>query len=286
MTKGALFFAHNSRDVDYVLLALISGGLARKNLSVPVSLVSDSSTLAWAKESGIYQQLVDTFDQIIEIEKPKTNNTRNLYDGTEKKIVAFNNTNRSSAYDLTPYDRTLLLDTDFLIFSNRLGQYWDVDESVMIAYEMNDIQSDNRIGYHDRYISDTGSHLYWATTVMFSKDPQAELFFRTVDYVKQNYHYYADVFRFDRRQFRNDIAFSVAKHILDGFETDSKFTLPPLLTVQDKDVLYKVDKDQLTFLISTNFNQEFVLASTKGLDLHVMNKQSIVRHKDQLLELI
>lgn len=286
MTKGALFFAHNSRDVDYVLLALISGGLARKNLSVPVSLVSDSSTLAWAKESGIYQQLVDTFDQLIEIEKPKTNNTRNLYDGTEKKIVAFNNTNRSSAYDLTPYDRTLLLDTDFLIFSNRLGQYWDVDESVMIAYEMNDIQSDNRIGYHDRYISDTGSHLYWATTVMFSKDPQAELFFRTVDYVKQNYHYYADVFRFDRRQFRNDIAFSVAKHILDGFETDSKFTLPPLLTVQDKDVLYKVDKDKLTFLISTNFNQEFVLASTKGLDLHVMNKQSIVRHKDQLLELI
>lgn len=286
MNKGALIFAHNSRDVDYVLLALIAGGLAKKNLGVPVSLVTDASTLEWAKESGIYTQAETVFDKIIEIEKPYTDNTRNLHDGSTKKSVAFTNTNRYSAYELSPYDRTLLLDSDFLIFSNRIGQYWDVDESVIMSYAMNDIYDQTRMGYHDRYVSDTGTHLYWATTVMFSKDQYGELFFQLVDYIRKNYQYYADLFRFDHRQFRNDIAFSVAKHILDGFESTDKFTLPSLLTVQDRDVLTSVKEQQLSFLISTQFNQNYVLASTQGVDLHIMNKQSIVRNKDQLLALI
>jgi len=120
---------------------------------------------------------------------------------------------------------------------------------------------------------------------MFSKDSQAKLFFDLVEFIKQNYQYYSDLFRFDPRQFRNDIAFSIAKHILDGFEFSEKFSLPPLLTVQDKDILHSVKGDKLRFLVSTSFNQDYVLSSIRGLDLHIMNKQSIVRNKDQLLEL-
>jgi hypothetical protein len=41
MKKGALIFAHNSRDIDYALMAIISGGLVKKNLKVPVSLATD-----------------------------------------------------------------------------------------------------------------------------------------------------------------------------------------------------------------------------------------------------
>jgi hypothetical protein len=286
MNNGSLIFAHNNRDVDYILLALISGGLAKKHLNAPVSLVTDKTTLDWAEESRIYSKVKEIFDQIIIVDKPQTDNMRNLHDGTEKKSVAFTNTNRYSAYELSPYDRTLLLDSDYLIFSNRLAQYWTIDESVMIGYAMNDIYSQQRMGYHDRYVSDTGPHLYWATTVMFSKDNYSDLFFKLVDQIKNNYQYYADLFRFDHRQFRNDIAFGVAKHILDGFEHTDKFSLPSLLTVQDKDMLHAVQGDKLTFLVSTNFNQNYVLASTQGVDLHIMNKQSIVRNKQQLLELI
>jgi hypothetical protein len=286
MNNGSLIFAHNNRDVDYILLALISGGLAKKHLNAPVSLVTDSTTLEWAEHSGIYTKVKEVFDQVILVNKPKTDNKRNLHDGTEKKSIDFTNTNRCSAYELSPYDRTLLLDSDFLIFSNRLAQYWDVDEPIMVAYAMNDICSQQRMGYHDRYVSDTGAHLLWATTVMFSKDSYSELFFDLVNQVKQNYQYYADLFRFDPRQFRNDIAFGVAKHILDGFEHIDQFSLPSLLTVQDKDILHSVRGDKLTFLVSTNFNQNYILASTQGVDVHVMNKQSIVRNKEFLLELI
>ena len=40
MKKGILIFAHNSRDVDYALMSLVSAKFAKENLQVPVSLVS------------------------------------------------------------------------------------------------------------------------------------------------------------------------------------------------------------------------------------------------------
>jgi hypothetical protein len=287
MNCGALIFAHNSRDVDYALIAIISGGLAKKNLNVPVSLITDASTESWMKESGIYQKAVEVFDKIILVEKPKTTNARRLHDGASNKTVPFVNTNRSSAWELTPYDRTLLLDSDFLIFSDRLNEYWSVDDDFLIAGTVTDIYDQKRLGYHDRYVSDTGVHLFWATTVMFTKNERSKSLFDMIDYVKKNYEYYADVFRFDHRQFRNDIAFSVAKHILDGFTTESKITLPPLLTALDKDILVSVNTDgKLTFLVTPNSDSEFCAATIKNTDLHIMNKQSIIRNAESLLTLI
>lgn len=287
MKKGALIYAHNNRDVDYVLLSLISAILCKKNLSIPVSLVTDTTTLRWAEESGIIDQIKSTFDKIIEVEKPITSNSRILHDGTDNKSVAFTNTNRSSAWELTPYDRTLLLDSDFLIFSNRLNQYWDVDQSFLIAESMLDIYDQKRMGYHDRFISDTGPHLYWATTIMFTKDAESKLYFDTVNYIRDNYQYFADLFRFDPRQFRNDIAFSVAKHLIEGFQKSDFENLPSLLTIQDRDILQDVDSDsRLKFLIAIDMNNDYVLASSRGVDVHVMNKQSIVRHKEKLLTLV
>jgi hypothetical protein len=156
----------------------------------------------------------------------------------------------------------------------------------MIGESINDICDNARLGYHDQYISDVGVKLYWATTVMFTKNQTGKLFFDTVNLVKENYEYYADVFRFDSRQFRNDIAFSIAKHILDGYEETPHFNLPPVLTLLDKDILHSVDKNKLTVLTSPRLDSNFCAASIAGLDLHVMNKQSIHRNKDSLLELI
>jgi hypothetical protein len=287
MKCGALIFAHNNREVDYALLSVISAGLVKKNLQVPVSLVSDESTIEWMKTSNIYSRAVEVFDQIIQVEKPVTNNYRNLHDGTSKKIVPFVNSNRASAYDLTPYDRTLLLDSDFLIFSDRLNEYWEVDEDVLIAESMLDFYSQSRMGYHDKYISDTGVHMFWATTVMFTKNKNGKRFFDLVNFVRENYQYYGDLFRFDTKQYRNDIAFSVANHILFGFKTDKRISLPKLLTAIDKDILHSVDDSgKLIFLINANLNDKFCAAAIKDIDVHVMNKESIVRNAKSLLRLI
>lgn len=287
MNRGALIFAHNNRDIDYALMAVISGGLAKKHLNIPVSLVTDKTTLDWMVESNIYIKAQEVFDTIIEVEKPVSNNQRRLFDGVTNKIVPFVNSNRASAYDLTPYEHTLLLDSDFLIFSNRLNEFWEVDDDVLIAEAMNDIYGPSRVGYHDRYISDTGIHMFWATTVMFKKTDYSREFFNLVNFVRENYQYYGDLFRFDTQQYRNDIAFSVAKHIMSGFETDKKLSLPSLLTTIDKDILHSVDATgKLTFLVTPMLDSKFCAATIKNLDVHIMNKQSLVRNADTLLELI
>ena len=287
MTKGILMFAHNGPEVDYGTMAIIAGGLAKKHLSLPVSLVTDKWTIEWLKENNMFSRAEEIFDKIIEVEKPRTNNKRKLHDGFNGQVVPFVNSNRYSVYDLTPYDKTLLIDTDYLIFSDSLNQYWDVDASVMMSSSMNDITGE-RAGVLDNRVSETGIHMFWATTVMFDKSAHSKFFFKLVDFIKDNYRYYADLFRFDPRQYRNDIAFSIAKHILNGFETELVYTLPPVRTVFDKDVLYSVDANgKLTFLVDQpNNSGTYWAASTNGLDVHIMNKQSILRNKDMLLELI
>jgi len=286
MTKGVLIFAHNSPDVDYGLMAIIAGGLAKKNLGVPVSLVTDLSTLSWLEESGMIVRAREIFDKIIEVEKPYTKNVRNLHDGFESKIIPFVNSNRYSVWELSPYDKTLLIDSDYLIFSNKLNEYWSVDASVMMGHNMTDLTGE-RGGILDSRVSETGIHMFWATTVMFDRSAESEFFFKLVDFVKDNYVYYADLFRFNPKQFRNDIAFSVAKHIMNGFETEFAYTLPPILTVFDKDILHSVDKDKLTFLVSQPHDVAgFWAATTRGADVHIMNKQSIIRNADRLLGVI
>lgn len=286
MTRGILIYAHNNRTVDYALMAIISGGLAKKNLQVPVSLITDASTVEWMKESNIFNHATDIFEHVITVDRPATANQRHLNDGQTGQMVPFINTNRNTAWDLTPYDRTLLIDSDFFVLSNSLGEYWDIDIDVMLGDAINDIYNDSRTGYLDRHVSDTGVKMYWATTVMFSKNSNAKLFFDTVNYIKENYTQFADVFRFDSRQFRNDIAFSIAKHILDGYRQTDIGSLPPVLSALDKDILHGVDGNTLTFLVDYKFTNSYCAAAISDIDIHIMNKQSVIRHKQALLELI
>ena len=286
MNQGILIYAHNSRKIDYALMSIIAGGLAKKNLNKPVSLVTDQSTVDWMIESNLYEKATNIFDKIILTDRPNNYNQRVLHDGADNELVPFINSDRCTAWYLTPYDRTLLIDSDFFVLSKNLNEYWNVDQDILIGSGINDIYGEERLGYHDRYISDTGIKLYWATTVMFSKNDVSKCFFDTVTHIKENYQYYSDLYRFDSRQYRNDISFSIAKHIFDGFETDKNLSLPAILTTLDRDTLIDVKNNKFTFLINYNLDNNFCASSLSEIDVHIMNKQSICRNKDKLLELI
>ena len=285
MKRGILIFAHNSRDVDYALMSLVSAKFAKANLQVPVSLVVDKFTVEWMQTSNIYNLSQEIFDKIIEIEKPVTQNTRVLNDGYTSKTVPFVNSNRASVWNLTPYDRTLLIDSDFLIMSNRLDEYWKVDSSVILSPSMKDVRGDRK-GILDSWVSETGIPLYWATTVMFTKNNESKIFFDLVDVIRTNYNYFADLFRFNPKQYRNDISFSIAKHMLNGFENRGE-DLPPILTLLDKDLIHSIDKNQLRVYLNDNMSEDHVvITSIKDLDVHVMNKQSIIRNAKEFLEIL
>ena len=285
MNKGVIILAHNNRKIDYAKIAIVAAKFAKKNLEVPVSMITDEATVEWMYQSKIWPTAESLFDKIITVDRPVTDNQRILHDGTDQDRVPFLNSNRSVVWKYTPYERTLMIDSDFITCSDNLNHYWDVDEDIMISGRFNDVQGD-RCGVLDQWVSETGVHLYWATTVMFTKNKNTEIFFQLVDYVRENYRYYADLFRFRSDQYRNDISFSVAKHIMDGFEK-SNITLPDILTVQDKDILEKVNDDgRLVFAVKSQIDAEsFYLASIKDQDVHIMNKQSIIRNYDRLMSL-
>jgi len=287
MNRGVLIFAHNNRDIDYVSLALIAGKLAAKNLKVPVSLAVDSDTLGHIISSEIKKQVFDTFDRIIKTEIDiHSKNQRLLYDGESKKTISFINDSRSTAYEITPYDRTLLIDSDLFLFSNQLGQYWEVDSDVMISESFFNVRIEEQ-HILDTRISETGPRLRWATAVMFTKNQRSKVFFDLVTHVRDRYRFYSELYKFNPRIYRNDIAFSVAKHILDDFSEDTENHLPPILSVIDRDQLIEVKKNgRLIFLIGDERNPSTnKLASIINTDVHIMNKSSILRNYKNLIDL-
>lgn len=287
MNKGVLIYAHNSRKIDYLELAIISGSFAKKILNLPVSLVTDRSTMNWAVESKKDQELYHIFDKIIFSEDYFVDSSRKLYDGLDhKEDVPFLNGNRYSAWDLTPYDHTLLIDSDYLVMSDSLNEYWHIDCDFMISSAADDITPDSRLGYNDRYISEVGIKMRWATTIMFRKTAASKIIFDTVEFIRKNYVYFADLYRFDHRVFRNDIAFSIALHMTSGHKDSDQIFLPPIPTTISKDVLVEVKNKKLFFLISSIYENSYSLCSIDNHDIHVMNKQSLIRNKNKLMEMI
>ena len=65
MKRGIIIYAHNNRSVDYALMAIISGGLAKKHLNLPVSLITDPSTIEWMRESKSLEKATEIFENII-----------------------------------------------------------------------------------------------------------------------------------------------------------------------------------------------------------------------------
>ena len=285
MSKGIVLFAHNNRQIDYVKLALLSARLAIKHLKVPASLITDKSTIAWAKESNVYQSLTDVFENIIIDEIDAVENYRILHDGTDKDKIPFKNTSRFRIWDLTPYDRTLLIDSDFLIFSDTLSNYWDIDEDFLISSSIRDMNDQDRMMHYDRYISEAGVKLLWATTVMFTKNQNTKMLFNFVEHIYENYNMYAEIYRYDNRVYRNDISFSLANHILQGFTNSTQYFLPPVLSTIDKDLLIDVENGKLKFLINQMIDNKYIATAVDQMDMHVMNKQSIIRNFDKLMEL-
>jgi len=119
---------------------------------------------------------------------------------------------------------------------------------------------------------------------MFTKNENTKTFFDLVEHIRENYKSFANLFRFDDRIYRNDISFSIAKHIMYGFETDNEYTLPDILSITDKDYLSHIDNNNLIVLASPRSDGNYCAAKISN-DLHVMNKQSILRNSNALMEL-
>jgi hypothetical protein len=280
MNKGCLLFAHNG-TLDYGSQAVLAARLAKKHLGVPICIVTDIDTMN-AMTDRFKGDL--PFDQMVIVEKPEVTNFRKM--NGVNGVVEFNNSNRSSAWDLTPYDRTLIIDTDFLIFSDKLNDYWNSSYDFLITPGMAELQEEF-VKPTDHKLSETSINLLWATNIMFTKNQETKLIFDLVSFIKQNYSYFSHLYEFLTDQYRNDFAFSIACHILSGHGMDPIHgELPvPLFFIDTDEIIDVKENGQINFLLKTRL-QKSLLAKCIGQDVHIMNKKSLIENIDKFLELV
>jgi hypothetical protein len=263
MIRGCVIFAYDG-DIAYGPQAVLAARLVKKHLQIPVSLITDQSTASRID--------LEVFESVIYSPLPETQNSRML----AGQRVAFKNTNRSSVYFLTPYERTLVIDSDFLVFSDRLKTYLDSNYDFMICESMHDL-CPGRPGSKVQF-DPSSLDMLWATNIIFNKTAEVETLFGLVDHIRDNWQWYSSLYKFNWERFRNDYAFTVASHMMgDNFHT----ALPSPILFNDQDQLIKISQNGLSW-ITGHQNQ---LVKTHGQDIHMMNKFDLMDNLDRLMEL-
>jgi hypothetical protein len=278
MTKGALIFAQNNSEIDYVKIAIFAAKRVKEYLGIPVSLVTDSKT--WLYQSN--ENPEEIFDQIIDIsannDSIKSQN-RSFHDGTvTRKILKWKNFSRSDCYDLSPYDETLVLDSDYIVCSDNLTNIWANEYDFAIYKEAYDL-SRWRMKYD--YINQYSIPFYWATVFYFKKTDTTKAFFTLINHIRKNWNYYRLLYCVETITYRNDYAFSIAINIMNGGNSDGIFAanLPgKLYYAIDKDVINSFNNSQCQLLLEKeSFPGEYIVVKTSNVDVHLMNKYSLER---------
>jgi len=272
MSNGAVLIARNNAEVDYVKQAVFCANRIIKFLDIPVSLITDN--LEYVEKNHPDHP----FDKIIIIENDTNYTYKKYNDGNfSRRNLEFKNTSRSDVYDLTPYDNTLLMDTDFIISNSVLKNCFTQSNNFLI-YKTGFELSNWRDLSEFNCISDTGIDFYWATVVYFKKSKETEMFFNLLKHIKEQWSHYRRLYNLNTDTFRNDYAFSIAIHIMNGYQ-QGNFTNPlpgTMFYTTDKDVLLKIDDTTFKFLIEFKTGAYFP-ASITDSNVHVMNKFSLNR---------
>ena len=279
MTRGIVMIAFNNAVIDYVKMALFNASLIRQNMpDTKICLILDKQSIA-----GWDVDVYDRFDDVVVIDpNEKFENVRTFKDTQYFSTQAkFRNESRSLAYNLSPYDETLLIDVDYLIYDNSLSNVWGCEENILINKNAQGLDGEALLGPEFR-LEDTSIRMYWATVVYFKKCDEACSLFDLVEHVKDNWNFYQSLYGFPGRLFRNDYAFSIAIHMLNGFidsnELVKDLPISSILTAHDTDQIFELRGPGgiVFFVNSKQENWKFWLSKLMNVNVHCMNKLSLM----------
>jgi hypothetical protein len=293
MTRGFLIYAHNNAGIDYGVTALCAALMIKANLADhAVCLVTDSGTLdALRRDHG--DALVDHAFEHVVLEpwrRVADGATARSYQDTRstRHSLPWYNGTRPSAYGHSPFEETILIDSDYLVMDRSLDLAWGGLPDVMINRAARSLDHAPP-AEAERRLDSLGIDMYWATVVYFRKSETARILFDLVAHVREHYEFYRHLYGFPGRLYRNDYAFSIAAHVLNGFsqgDVIAPLPVPTLLTSFDTDELIGVPaRNEAIFLIGDPAEEHrFRVTRTRGLSVHCMNKFSLVRMAPQIID--
>jgi hypothetical protein len=237
-SRGIVGFAVNTGTTDYVAIANKTIPLAGKVLGLPYTIITEDNISKYARFST--RTDVDT-----------------------GLSVEWKNVGRNGAYELSPYDETIVIDVDYVVQDCSLLQLFDTPWDYILqrnARSLNNSDMPHLMGEHSLpYV--------WATVFAFRRTPRAEMFFDLVHRIQENYSYYRELFNITTRNYRNDYAFAMADIILNGFKVGTNSILGPMLNVtQTIDSIEVLDNR----LVIKDRERAYVIPK---MNMHLMSKQ-------------
>lgn len=256
MTKGVVFVAHNNGIVNYYEMAAYAAQRVKQYLDLPVTVITDVDSL---------RQTKNTFSNTILVE-PNTHNSRH-------KNVWINK-NRYRVYDLSPYDETLVLDTDYVVNSNKLLQLFNQNHDFKVHNSVRWLMMNNVV----EYIGTSKIPTCWATVMFFRKSSRVQQIFDMMEMIQNNYEHYAQIYGFLPNTYRNDYALTIAMKTVNGHLENKQDYIPWSLIHIDKKVNVK-QEFQHTVLSKTENNIKWYLR-IKDIDFHMLSKTNFLElHK-------
>jgi hypothetical protein len=242
MTTGAVIFARNNEQIDYEAMARWSARNIERHLGIPTQIITDDT--------------------------PNTN----IRHFTDVGNVTWYNHNRMDAYRLSPWDRTLVLDADYVVASNQLRSLLDIDQDFLAHRWAYDVTGCNNFEGLN-YFGNNRMPMWWATVIMFRKSRQAELIFDSMQMIRDNWTHYRNLYKNTNTTYRNDHALSIALGIVNGHTLDHAGIPWKLASLTPEHKLTQLDSDRyrVDFVNTENKPRWIELRQ----DFHAMGKQQL-----------
>lgn len=199
MSKGYLIFAHNTKDVNYVEQAYALA-LSIKHSQAQVTSVS------LVTNDTVPKKCQKLFDNIIPV--PWSDNI---------EISRFAGEHRWKLFHVTPYDETIVLDSDML-FLEDVSEWWNYCSNYDLKFcsqiKNYKLEKITDTFHRKAFISNKLTNPYFALHY-FKKSQKALEFYKTLEFVCNNWEWCYDLFAKDNWQdcLSMDLATAIAIEI-------------------------------------------------------------------------
>lgn len=248
--RGVILFAFNNGITDYFLMAVRTAKRVNRFLNLPVTVVTDENT--------VLDNYENVFDKIL-IEKSDSTNVK------DNKVWI--NKGRHKALELSPYDETLVLDTDYLVNSDTLLRPFDMYDDFMCHNTTNFIMVNNVTEKVSERFIDT----LWATVMYFKKTDRVKRIFECMQMIQDNYQHYINVFDIANTMYRNDYSLTIALWIVNGHTINKQDYIPwNLLHLNHQVKAYRVTDTEYVFIDNNKY------IKLKDTDFHLLDKKNFM----------
>ena len=254
MSKGVVIIAHNTDSINYLSMAAYTAKRVETFLRLPTTVITD--------QSSVNNSNVSVFDNVLVTDTDTTN---------KRKKEVWINKGRYKVFDLTPYEETIVLDSDYLINSPKLLELFEFSSDFMCHKETSWLMKPK----DDDMLSKKSIPTLWATVMRFHKSKRVEQIFNVMEMIQKNYDHYANIYGFLTHPYRNDYALTISLKTVNGHLENKEDYIPWPLVHADVDLAVERITDVSYNIRNPNDvkNRHIIVSNT---DFHMLNKKQFI----------